>query len=126
MPAMTTRSRRKGNDNTRPARSHLVEEMAGENRFIYWAFGLSIVFHLAFLGTFFVTQKHKPGRIPKTSVINVSLVASPQKAAGAKTPAKKAVAAPKPKSSKKQETRNCLKQALQFCQIMLSMKFLIK
>jgi len=105
MPAMKKRSRRKGNDYTSPARSHLVKEMAGENRFVYWAFSLSFIFHLVFFGTFFVAQKHKPGRIPKTSVINVSLVASPQKAAGAKTAVKKAVKAPKPKTSKKQETR---------------------
>jgi len=105
MPAMTKRSRRKGNDYTRPARSHLVKEMAGENRFVYWAFSLSFIFHLVFFGTFFVAQKHKPGRIPKTSVINVSLVASPQKAAGAKTAVKKAVTAPKPKTSQKKETR---------------------
>jgi len=80
-------------------------EMAGENRFVYWAFGLSFIFHLIFFGTFLVTQKHKPGRIPKTSVINVSLVATPQKAAGSKTAAKKAVTAPKTKTSKKKETQ---------------------
>jgi hypothetical protein len=62
---------------------------------------LSFIFHLIFFGTFLVTQKHKPGRIPKTSVINVSLVSAPQKAAGSKTAAKKVVTAPKPKTSKK-------------------------
>ena len=79
--------------------------MAGENRFVYWAFGLSFIFHLVFFGTFFVTQKNKPGRIPKTSVINVSLVATPQNAAGSQTAAKKAVTAPKPKTSQKNETQ---------------------
>ena len=102
---MTKRSRRKGDDITRPAKSHLVKEMAGENRFVYWAFGLSFILHLIFFGTFLVTQKHKPGRIPKLSVINVSLVSAPQKAAGSKTAAKKVVAAPKPKTSKKKETQ---------------------
>ena len=105
MPAMTKRSRRKGSGNTRPARSHLVMEMAGEKRFAYWAFGLSFIVHLVFFGAFVAANKHKPGRMPKTSVINVSLVASPQKAAGAKTAVKKTVAAPKAKTSKKKETQ---------------------
>jgi len=86
------------------ARSHLVREMAGENRFVYWAFGLSFMIHLAFFGGFFATQKHKPSRISKTSVINVSLVATPQKAASSNAPVKKAVTKPKIKTSKKKET----------------------
>ena len=77
--------------------------MAGERRFAYWAFGLSCIIHLVFFGAFVAANKHKPSRIPKTSVINVSLVATPQPA-GSKTAVKKAVATPKPKTSKKKET----------------------
>lgn len=104
MPAMIKRSRLKESGKKGPARSHLVLEMAGENRFVYWAFGLSFIIHLVFFGGFLVTQKHKPSRISKTSVINVSLVATPQKAARSKAAVKKAVTTPKAKTSKKKET----------------------
>ena len=101
---MIKRSRLKESGKKGPARSHLVREMAGENRFVYWAFGLSFMIHLAFFGGFLATQKHKPSRISKTSVINVSLVATPQKAARSKAAVKKAVTTPKKKTSKKKET----------------------
>ena len=105
MPAMIRRSRPQGSDNKRTARSRLVQEMAGEKRLVYWAFGLSFMIHLAVFGGFLASQKHKSGLMPKTSVINVSLVATPQKAARSNAVVKKAVTAPKPKASKKNETR---------------------
>ena len=101
---MIKRSRLKESGKKGPARSHLVREMTGENRFAYWAFGLSFMIHLAFFGGFLATQKHKSSRISKTSVINVSLVATPQKAARSKAAVKKAVTTPKTKTSKKKKT----------------------
>ena len=105
MPAMLKRSRPQGSGNKRPVRSHLVREMAGENRFVYKAFGFSLILHLAIFGTLLVAQKHKPSMIPKTSVINVSLVAAPQKAARSSVTAKKTATVPKPKISQKKETQ---------------------
>ncbi len=93
-----------GIDNTRPSRRYLTEEMAGEKRFVYWAFGFSCMIHLVVFGAFLVPQKHKPSRILKTSVVNVSLVASPQKAARSSSASKKKAAVPKTKTSKKKDT----------------------
>ena len=93
-----------GSDNTRPSRRYLVEEMAGEKRFVYWAFGFSCMIHLAVFGAFLVPQKHKPNRILKTSVVNVSLVAAPQKAARSSSAVKKKATVPKTKTSQKKDT----------------------
>lgn len=93
-----------GVDNTRPSRRYLAEEMAGEKRFVYWAFGFSCIIHLAVFGAFIVPQKHKPSRILKTSVVNVSLVAAPQKAARSSSASTKKATVPKTKTSKKKDT----------------------
>ena len=71
---------------------------------VYWAFGLSFIIHLAFFGVFLAAQKHKPNRISNTTVVNVSLVATPHKAGRSSTPVKKTVTTPKTKTSKKKET----------------------
>ena len=78
--------------------------MAGEKRFVYWAFGFSCMIHLVVFGAFLVPQKHKPNRMLKTSVVNVSLVSAPQKAVDSSSALKKKATAPKTKTSPKKDT----------------------
>ncbi|MCG6910954.1 MAG: TonB family protein [Deltaproteobacteria bacterium] len=94
------------NSDTGAPRSLLITEMAGERRFVTWAFVISCICHLAVFGGLMATQKYQPKRPARMSAISVSLVASPV----AKTvhPASAAVkkdTAPKEKASKKKETR---------------------
>ena len=84
--------------------SVLVADVSGERRFVYWAFVVSFVCHLAVFGALLFTQKYKPRDPDRTSVINVSLVSTPVKAVSAAPAAKQTADAPKVKTPRKRET----------------------
>jgi len=102
---MIKRKRQRDNNRNRFSRSYLIAEIAGEKRFVYWAFGLSFACHIGLFGGVLAAQFYKPKKPIRPSVINVSLVALPEKAAQSGPTRNKTAPVSKKKTSKKKETR---------------------